>query len=66
MDLGTGKDYDDYIVDGRRIPYHLIDIADPGYEYNVYEFQHDFITAFHDITSRQKDAGALRRNGTLY
>jgi tRNA dimethylallyltransferase len=42
MDLGTGKDYADYVIDGTRIPCHLIDIADPGYKYNVFEFQRDF------------------------
>lgn len=54
MDLGTGKDLEDYEVDGIKIPYHLIDIADPGYEYNVYEFQKDFLKAFSDISARQK------------
>jgi len=54
MDLGTGKDYDDYIVNGRNIPYHLVDIVDPGYEYNVFEFQEDFLKAFDDIQSRGK------------
>ena len=34
MDLGTGKDLADYTVDGKQIPYHLIDIADPGYKKN--------------------------------
>jgi tRNA dimethylallyltransferase len=52
MDLGTGKDLDDYVVCGRQIPYHLIDIADPGYKYNVFEFQRDFLKAYEDITSR--------------
>lgn len=52
MDLGTGKDLDDYVVRGRQIPYHLIDIADPGYKYNVFEFQRDFLKAYEDITSR--------------
>lgn len=42
MNLGTGKDYNDYIVDGKPVPYHLIDIADPGYKYNVFEYQRDF------------------------
>ena len=46
MDLGTGKDYADYIVDGKLVPYHLIDIVDAGYEYNVYEYQKDFLTIF--------------------
>ncbi|MCR5313100.1 MAG: tRNA (adenosine(37)-N6)-dimethylallyltransferase MiaA [Bacteroidaceae bacterium] len=46
MDIGTGKDLGDYIVNGHPIPYHLIDIADAGAKYNVYEFQHDFLEAF--------------------
>lgn len=54
MNLGTGKDYDDYIVNGQSIPYHLIDIKDPGYKYNVYEFQKDFLGAYKDIQSRKK------------
>jgi len=54
MNLGTGKDYDDYLVNNYRVPYHLIDIKDPGYKYNVYEFQHDFLNAYQDITSRGK------------
>lgn len=52
MDLGTGKDLDDYEVDGQRIPYHLIDIAEPGTLYSVYRFQHDFHEAYNDIKSR--------------
>lgn len=54
MDLGTGKDYADYIVDGEAVPYHLIDIVDAGYEYNVFEYQKDFLKVFDDITSRGK------------
>lgn len=54
MDLGTGKDYEDYVVDGLAVPYHLIDIAEPGYIYNVYEFQHDFNKVYKDILSRGK------------
>lgn len=52
MDLGTGKDLDDYVVDGEKVPYHLIDIADAGEKYNVYEYQHDFMEAFADVTAR--------------
>ena len=52
MDIGTGKDLADYHLHGVDIPYHLIDIHDVGYEYNVYQFQNDFIRAFNDITSR--------------
>jgi len=54
MDLGTGKDYDDYIIDGKQIPYHLIDIVDAGYEYNVFEYQKDFLKVFDDIAIRGK------------
>lgn len=54
MDLGTGKDYADYVVDGKQIPYHLIDIVDAGYEYNVYEYQKDFLKVFDDVTNRDK------------
>lgn len=52
MDLGTGKDISEYIVDGNPIPYHLIDIVDAGYQYNVFEFQRDFIPVFEDIQAR--------------
>jgi tRNA dimethylallyltransferase len=53
MNLGTGKDYDDYVVDGIRIPCHLIDIADPGYKYNVFEYQRDFIRVYADLRERK-------------
>ncbi|MBN1339723.1 MAG: tRNA (adenosine(37)-N6)-dimethylallyltransferase MiaA [Bacteroidales bacterium] len=52
MNIGTGKDYSDYIVGNTHIPFHLIDIVDPGYEYNVFEFRRDFTAAFHDIEKR--------------
>lgn len=52
MDLGTGKDYADYVVDGKQIPYHLIDIADAGYKYSVFEFQTDFLKAYSEIKER--------------
>lgn len=54
MDIGTGKDLCDYTVDGVDIPYHLIDIKDAGYKYNVFEFQKDFFSAFEDIQERGK------------
>jgi tRNA dimethylallyltransferase len=54
MDIGTGKDLEDYVVNGVAVPYHLIDIADPGYEYNVFEYQHDFYKAYTDVLSRKK------------
>jgi tRNA dimethylallyltransferase len=52
MNIGTGKDYDDYIIDGRKMPCHLIDIVDPGYKYNVFEYQRDFIKVYNDLRSR--------------
>lgn len=54
MDLGTGKDLDDYIVDGCQIPFHLIDIAEPGSRYNVFEYQHDFLHAYKSIKQKGK------------
>ncbi len=54
MDIGTGKDYGDYFVDGIEIPSHLLDIENPGKHYNVYRFQNDFAEVFHDIHHRGK------------
>lgn len=54
MDIGTGKDLDDYIVDGQTIPYHLIDICEPGTKYNLFQYQQDFLKAYNDIVGRQK------------
>ena len=52
MDLGTGKDLSDYVVNGKAVPYHLIDIAEPGTKYNVFEYQRDFLQAYEDIRGR--------------
>jgi tRNA dimethylallyltransferase len=52
MDIGTGKDYNEYFIDGREIPVHLTDIADPGYKYNVFEYQRDFNNVFNDLRKR--------------
>ena len=52
MDIGTGKDYADYMVENVRIPVHLIDLMEAGYEYNVYLFKHDFLGAYTDISDR--------------
>jgi len=54
MDIGTGKDLGDYQVNGQAIPYHLIDIANAGTKYSVFEFQRDFLRAYEDIRSRQR------------
>lgn len=52
MDIGTGKDLSDYLVEGKRIPYHLIDIMEPGTKYNLFQFQQDFVRAYDDIIQR--------------
>lgn len=54
MNIGTGKDYADYIVNGKNIPVHLIDILDPGYKYNVFEYQRDFLNIYQEIENRNK------------
>lgn len=54
MDLGTGKDLADYTVADKTIPYHLIDIVDPGYKYNVFEYQRDFLEAYQSVCERGK------------
>lgn len=54
MNLGTGKDYDDYMVEGKTVPYHLVDIAEPSYEYSVFKYQQDFLKVFDEITGRTK------------
>jgi len=56
MDLGTGKDYDDYLVQGERVPFHLVDIAEAGEEYNVYRFRQEFAEAYRHIRERGKVA----------
>lgn len=54
MDIGTGKDLDDYIIDGVLVPHHLIDIISPEEEFDLYKFTRHFNTAFNEITSRKK------------
>lgn len=52
MDIGTGKDYLDYRVNDREIPFHLVDIVDAGYKYNVFEYQQDFLKVYNEMKSR--------------
>ena len=52
MDLGTGKDLCEYTINGKDIPYHLIDIHPAGYKYNLYEYQRDFLKAYDTILQR--------------
>ena len=65
MDIGTGKDLEDYVVSSqetvvsslesgvrRNVPYHLIDIREPGTKYNLFEYQQDFYDVYQDIRNR--------------
>ena len=54
MDIGTGKDLSEYIIKGNSIPYHLIDIREPGEKYTLFNYQHDFHNTYSDILSRGK------------
>lgn len=54
MTIGTGKDYEDYVVKGEKIPYHLTDLVEPGTEYNVFQYKKDFSKAFKSIKSKGK------------
>ncbi len=54
MDIGTGKDISEYQYSGREIPYHLIDIEEPGVKYNVYRYQQEAFKAIQDIQSRNR------------
>lgn len=54
MDIGTGKDLDEYIINNSKIPYHLIDILDPEVNYSVYDFQRDCLYAIELILANGK------------
>ena len=54
MDIGTGKDLADFTIDGQQVPYHLIDIREPGTKYNLFEYQQDFFDAYNNIIGRGK------------
>ncbi len=54
MDLGTGKDYSDYVIDGTNVPCHLIDIREPGQKYSVFEYQQDFLNVFTGLVKQGK------------
>lgn len=56
MNIGTGKDLNEYRINNQTIPYHLIDILAAGEQYHIHQFQQDFQEAFHDISSRNKPA----------
>ena len=54
MDIGTGKDLNEYTIGNKKINYHLIDIREPGDKYSVYDFQNDFYSAYQKIIDRNK------------
>lgn len=54
MDIGTGKDLSEYTIDGKTIPYHLIDICPPGYKYNLFEYIRDYRNVYNEIVARGK------------
>ena len=62
MNIGTGKDLSDYRVSGKQVPYHLIDICEPGTKYNLFEYQQDFARVYNDMKHRH----FMRRHRTLY
>ena len=66
MDIGTGKDLGEYIVDGVPVPYHLIDVAEPGHLFSVFEFQQRFYECFREITAARQDADCRGRDGPLH
>ena len=52
MDIGTGKDLEEYVVEGQQVPCHLVDIVEAGYKYNVFEYQADFLRVWEDCRQR--------------
>ena len=52
MNIGTGKDLSEYIVDGVSVPYYLIDIVDPDCEFNIFEYQRRFFECFSEVSGR--------------
>ena len=54
MDIGTGKDLADFNIHNTQIPYHLVNVADAGFEYNIFYYQHQFYKSYNDILSRGK------------
>lgn len=54
MDIGTGKDLEEYARGSKQIACHLVDIVEPGTKYNIFEYQRDFLAAYNDIKSRGK------------
>ena len=65
MDIGTGKDLEDYSINGKVIPHHLINICEPGYQYNIKEYQQDFNETFNEL-QRSETPAVLCGGSGLY
>jgi tRNA dimethylallyltransferase len=52
MNIGTGKDLEEYTIQGKDVPVHLLDLHPPGYKYNVYEYQSDFLRCYAEVRAR--------------
>lgn len=63
LDIGSGKDLDEYVVDGKNIPYHLIDIVDLDIEFSVFDFQKRFFETFESLQQRGTPAIAVGGSG---
>lgn len=63
MDIGSGKDLNEYHIGDRHIPYHLIDLLPPGSPYNVHKFKSDFREVFESLQKRRKPVIACGGSG---
>ena len=55
MDIGTGKDLEEYVINNRKIKYHLIDILNPSQDYSVYKFRNDFFQSYNNLKKQNKN-----------
>jgi len=55
MDIGTGKDLEEYIINNKTIPYHLIDILSPNEDYSVYQFRNDFFECYNRLKDKNRN-----------
>jgi len=55
MDIGTGKDLEEYVINNRKIKYHLIDILNPNQDYSVYKFRNDFFQSYDNLKKQNKN-----------
>ncbi|ODS81190.1 MAG: hypothetical protein ABS46_12150 [Cytophagaceae bacterium SCN 52-12] len=63
MDIGSGKDLNEYRIDGQDIPYHLVDILPAGTPYNVHQFKSDFREVFRSLLEKKKPVIACGGSG---